>query len=97
MRRLMLPGLLGSTLLICSCATPLPNLPAAPRVEMPAEAARPCALFLLPQGATIADLEIGFAARGAQVASCNAARDLAVRTHEAEHELEDRLKAKPAR
>jgi len=58
---------------------------------MPAEALRPCALFLLPQGATIKDLEIGFATRGAQVVACNAARDLAVQTHEAEHNLEDRL------
>ena len=67
---------------------------------MPAEAIRSCSLYLLPQSPTQADLEIGYAARGAQVVACDAARALAVQTHEAEHALEDQLTPKghrPAR
>ncbi|RAK54898.1 hypothetical protein [Phenylobacterium soli] len=55
---------------------------------MPAEAARPCSLYILPAKPTMADLEAGFARRGAQVVACDAERRLAVQTHEAEHELE---------
>ena len=58
---------------------------------MPAEAAHPCSLYVLPQAPTEADLEIGYATRGAQILACDAARDLAVQTHDAEHVLEDRL------
>jgi hypothetical protein len=60
---------------------------------MPAEAARSCSLYRLPQSPTQADLEIGYATRGAQVVACDAARALAVQTHEAEHALEDQLTA----
>jgi hypothetical protein len=63
-------------------------LPAAPRIDMPAEAARPCSLYVLPAKPTQADLEVGYATRGAQVVACDAARRLAVQTHEAEHALE---------
>jgi hypothetical protein len=54
---------------------------------MPAEAARPCSLYLLPAKPTQADLEIGYATRGAQIVACDAARRLAVQTHAAEHAL----------
>jgi hypothetical protein len=56
---------------------------------MPAEASRPCELFRLPEAPTQADLESGYFARGAQILACDAARRLAVQTHEAEHALED--------
>jgi hypothetical protein len=55
---------------------------------MPAEAARPCSLYLLPARPTQADLEIGYVTRGAQILACDGARKLAVDTHEAEHRLE---------
>jgi hypothetical protein len=97
MHRLTLIVLLGCGGLMASCASQPLTSPAAPRVEMPAEALRPCAIYLLPAEPTQADLEIGYAERGAQIASCNAARNLAVQTHSAEHELEDRLGAKPSR
>lgn len=58
---------------------------------MPIEATRSCEVFRLPEAPTLADLEIGYATRGAQIAGCDAARSLAVKTHEAEHELEARL------
>jgi len=55
---------------------------------MPAEASRPCSLYRLPPNPTQADLEVGYASRGAQIVACDAARRLAVETHSAEHELE---------
>ena len=91
MRRLILTALGACSMLMSSCASRPPVSPAAPRVEMPAEAVRPCAIFLLPKAPTHADLEIGYATRGMQIADCNAARDLAVQTQAAEHALADRL------
>jgi hypothetical protein len=64
---------------------------------MPAEAARSCGLYLLPATPTEADLEIGYATRGAQLVACDAARRLAVQTHEAEHALEDKAQQVKAR
>jgi hypothetical protein len=64
---------------------------------MPAEATRACALFLLPPAPSESDLEIGYATRGAQLVACDAARGLAVQTHEAEHALEDRIRSKSSR
>jgi hypothetical protein len=61
---------------------------------MPPEASRNCSLYLLPQAPTQADLEIGYATRGAQLVACDAARALAVQTHAAEHALEDQIMAK---
>jgi hypothetical protein len=58
---------------------------------MPAEAAQACSLYLLPASPTMADLEVGYLTRGAQIVACDAARDLAVQTHSAEHALEDQL------
>lgn len=87
--RLSIPlALLACALLMTSCASPRRTLPAAPQVEMPAEARRPCELHRLPQAATQADLEIGYATRGAQIVACDASRRLAVETHKAEHTLE---------
>jgi hypothetical protein len=94
MRRLTLTALFGCGMLTCSCASQPPQLPAAPRVEIPTEAAKACSLYLLPQAPTQADLEIGYATRGAQVVACDAARTLAVQTHAAEHALEDQVSGK---
>lgn len=88
MRPWMLSAPLACALLTASCASRPLNWPAAPRVEMPAEAARPCGLHILPANPTQADLEIGYATRGAQIVACDAARRLAVQTHAAEHALE---------
>jgi hypothetical protein len=64
---------------------------------MPPAASESCELYLLPQSPTQADLEIGYATRGAQIVACDAARALAVQTHAAEHALEDQVtgKARP--
>ena len=94
MRHLIPPVLLACAMLTASCASRLPTLPAAPRVEMPAEATKACSLYLLPKAPAQADLEIGYASRGAQVVACDAARALAVQTHAAEHALEDQVTLK---
>lgn len=64
---------------------------------MPAEARRPCSLYVLPKQPTLADLEAGYASRGADLVACEARRELAVQTHDAEHTLSDRaLVLRPA-
>lgn len=88
MRPLLLIAQIACAPLICACAAPRLSLPAAPRIEMPTEARRACELHRLPEAPSQADLEIGYAARGAQLAACDAARRLAVETHDAEHALE---------
>lgn len=45
---------------------------------------------MLPDPATLGDLEALYVRRGAALAACDGARRLAVETHEAEHALEDR-------
>jgi hypothetical protein len=89
MRHLLPLALLGCGLMISSCATRPPISPAAPRLATPEEARRPCDLHRLPERPTLADLEVGYATRGAQIVACDAARRLAVETLEAEHALED--------
>ena len=94
MRPLTLTALLACALPTASCAGRPPSFPAAPRIEIPAEAARPCSLYVLPQAPSQADLEIGYATRGAQILACDAARRLAVQTLEAEHALEEKLRGR---
>lgn len=54
---------------------------------MPATAIETCTLVgRLPADPTQADLEIGFAVRGAEILACDAKRGLAVDVHQAEHE-----------
>ncbi len=64
---------------------------------MPQAARAACALYRLPAAPTQADLEIGYATRGAEIVACDAARALAVQTHEAEHALEDQITGKGAK
>lgn len=63
---------------------------APPRLDVPAIAREPCSLPRLPAGATMADLERSYAARGAEIALCDARRELAVETALAQRELLDR-------
>ncbi|HBY42997.1 MAG TPA: hypothetical protein DEH03_04810 [Brevundimonas sp.] len=54
---------------------------------MPATAIEPCILVgRLPAEPTQADLEIGFAVRGAEILACDAKRGLAVDVHRTEHD-----------
>lgn len=92
-------ALIACALMTASCAgSPPVSTAAPPRLQLPAAAATPCALPRLPDAATQADLEIGYAARGAALVACDAARGLAAETLAAEHILEDRwLDAETAR
>lgn len=60
---------------------------AAPQLTLAAEARVPCALYILPEPPTLADLEIGYVTRGGQIVACDAARRLAVETYEAQRAL----------
>ena len=95
MKPWILSAALACAVTTASCAgLPAANFPAAPpRLEMPTAATSPCALYVLPEKPTEADLDIGFASRGANLVACDAARRLAVQTLVAEHELQDRYAA----
>lgn len=93
MRRLTLIALGACGMLMSSCAGLIPASAVAPQVEMPAEARVSCSLYRLPANPSQADLEFGYTARGANVAACDAARRLAVQTHDDEHALEAKAEA----
>lgn len=61
---------------------------------MPSTAQQACALHRLPDNPTHADLEVGYAVRGAGIIACDARRALAVDVHAAEHADEDAWLAK---
>lgn len=91
MRPWLLSALLGFTMLTAGCAKPPPISQAVPRLVLAAEAKAPCALHTLPLEPTLADLEIGYVTRGAQIVACDAARRLAVETYEAQRSLTTEL------
>ena len=77
-------------LMTVSCAVSRPTSAVAPpRLKLPDAAARPCDLHRLPGAPTLADLEIGYMTRGAQIVACDAARRLAVETLTAERAAQD--------
>lgn len=77
-------------ILTAACAgSPPVSKAAPPRLLLPVEATRPCALATLPADPTLGDLEAAYAMRGAQIATCDAARRLAVETLEAERAAVD--------
>lgn len=83
----MLIALAACMTLTAACANSPPISRAAPpRLLLPVEATRPCALATLPAEPTLGDLEAAYAMRGAQIAACDAARRLAVETLSAERE-----------
>ena len=72
----------------CAASPPI-STAAPPRLTLPMEAVRPCALATLPTEPTLGDLETAYAARGQQIAACEAARRLAVETLMAERKAID--------
>jgi len=77
--------------MIVSCAASPPiSTVAPPRLTLAEVATRPCALAVLPEHPSRADLDVAYAMRGAQIVSCDDARRLAVETLAAERELQDR-------
>ena len=82
--------LLVCTTLTAACAASPPISKAAPpRLVLPEPSTRPCTLATLPVEPTLGDLETAYAARGAQIAACDAARRLAVETLLAERKAID--------
>lgn len=72
---------IACALMIASCAGSRPTSAVAPpRLTLPETASRPCDLHRLPDSPRLADLEIGYVTRGAQIVACDAARRLAVET-----------------
>lgn len=88
---------LGLLLMTASCAASLPQSAAPPRLALPVEATMPCRLHRLPERPTRADLEAAYVARGAGLVACDAARQLAVETLEAERALQDRWRTETRR
>ena len=76
--------------MIASCAVSSPPSAAPPRLMLPQAAIRPCVLDRLPDAPTEGDLEVAYVARGAALAACETARQLAVETLLAERALQDR-------
>lgn len=90
-KRLWTPLALGVCMtMTANCATsPRLSPVAPPRLILPEAAMRPCGLAVLPEGATVGDLEAAYVRRGGQVVACDAARRLAVETLTAERALID--------
>lgn len=84
---------LASLGMTASCAASPPPSVAPPRLILPRAATTPCRLDRLPEAPTEADLEAGYAARGARLVECDAARRLAVATLLQERALQDRWRA----
>ena len=77
-------------IMTASCAVSRPvSAVAPPRLMLPPEAEARCGLARLPSQATAADLEAAYVRRGAQIAACDAARQLAVDTLRDERALID--------
>ena len=81
--------LLAFAIMTVGCATSLPAPVRPPRLTLPDAATQPCALAVLPPNPTQADLDAAYATRGAQIVNCDGARQLAVETQRAEHQLID--------
>ena len=71
-----------------ACVTS-PRPVALPRLVLPDATTHPCALAVLPDHPTAADLDATYMQRGAQVVSCDAARAFDVETLSAERRLAD--------
>lgn len=81
-------ALLAFAIMTASCvSSPRPVAP--PRLTLPDAAAQPCPLAILPPNPTQGDLDAAYATRGAQIVNCDGARQLAVDTQAAEHQLID--------
>ncbi len=78
-------------LMIAGCAGYRPpSAPIPPRLTLPETATTPCRLEQLVEQPGLADLEVAYMTRGADLVACDAARRLAVETLRAERALQDR-------
>lgn len=76
-----------------STVSPTPTTANPPQLEVPATVRQACDLYRLPPSnaghpLTWADLEVGYATRGAQLVVCNSQRELAVGIIDREHAAE---------
>ena len=84
-------GLIACGLMTANCAgSPPISTVAPPRLVLAEAATRPCALAVLPNAPSLADLEAAYMARGAQIVACDSARRLAVEALMAERAMQDR-------
>ena len=84
-------GLIACGLMTANCAgSPPISTVAPPRLVLAEAATRPCALAVLPEAPSLADLEAAYLARGAQIVACDSARRLAVEALSAERAMQDR-------
>lgn len=83
-------------IMTASCAGSPPPSVLPPRLTLPQAALKPCRLDRLPAAPTQADLEASYMARGQALAECDAARQTAVETLEAERALQDRWRTQKA-
>ena len=81
---------IGFIAMTASCAASLPPSAVPPRLALPQAATRPCVLDRLGEAPTQGDLEVAYLTRGAALAACETARELAVSTLIAERALQDR-------
>jgi len=82
-------ALLAFAIMTASCVSSPPPPVRPPRLALPDAATQPCPLAVLPPNPTQSDLDAAYATRGAQIVNCDAARQLAVDTQRAEHQLID--------
>lgn len=75
--------------LTAACAGSPPTSATPPRISLPAAATTPCRLPVLPDPATLVDLERVYAERGAALIACDGARRLALDVLAAERALGD--------
>lgn len=84
-------GLIACGLMTANCAgSPPISTVAPPRLVLSEAATRPCALATLPETPSLADLEVAYLLRGAQIVACDGARRLAVEALTAERLMQDR-------
>lgn len=80
---------LAFAIMTASCVSSPPPPVRPPRLALPDAATQPCPLAVLPPNPTQADLDAAYVTRGAQIVNCDGARQLAVDTQAAEHQLID--------
>lgn len=82
-------ALVACALMTTNCAASRPASVAPPRLSVPVAAITPCELARLPDAPTLADLEVAYLTRGAQLVACDAARRLAIESWMAERTMQD--------
>lgn len=83
-RPLILTGLAACAVLTSGCVGPFRQSVPIPLLTLPDAARQPCRLPVIPESPTLADLDATYTARGAAIVECNARRQLAVDSFDAQ-------------